>query len=43
MDGVIESWLSAIDRGDEVVFVRDGEAVAELKAILTDTAGSLER
>ena len=30
VDGDSERWLDALDRGDEVVFVRDGKPVAEL-------------
>lgn len=31
-DGRIAEWVDAVERGDEVVFVRDGTVVAEMKA-----------
>lgn len=42
MEGDSERWLDALERGDEVVFVRDGEPAAELTTLRKPKRGPID-
>ncbi|MDF0488645.1 hypothetical protein PX554_10930 [Sphingomonas sp. H39-1-10] len=42
VNGESEPWLDALERGDEVVFVRDGKPAAELTALRARKRGPID-